>query len=152
MSRNSKSAEVEVAPRGDRTIVEDTSATVIPGASPDAVYAELEAARQAAAVAPPELAPVEVLDSVVAPAGAVPTADVLRQNGGIVSPDGTTIRFGDKVFFADADKRKTVPRTMNLAAGPRIVKMPEPGVFLAATKSFRGVPYRHPTGAVRVDH
>lgn len=152
MSRSSKTAEVTAAPREQRAVVEDTSVKEIPGASPDAVYAELAAAAERAAVAPPELAPVEVMDSVVAPTGAVPNADALAQQGGVVSPDGTTIRFGDKVFFADADKRKTVPRTMNLAAGPRIVKMPEPGVFLAATKSFRSVPYRHATGAVRVDH
>lgn len=147
-----RTPKVEVAPRPERNIVEDVTATEIPGASPDSVYAELAQAAEQANSAPPVLAPVEVMESAHVPASADLGTDVLSKNGGQIGDNGNTITFGDKVFFADAEKRKTVPRTMNLAAGPRIIKMPEPGVFLAATKSFRSVPYRLVDGAIRVDH
>lgn len=152
MASTPKPPEVTVEPRPDRKIKEDVSVKEIPGASPDAVYAELEAAARNAAAAPPQLAPVEVQPPASAPESATVAPDTLRAHGGVVSEDGETISFGEKVFFNDPQRRRSVERKVNLAAGPRIVKMPEPGVFLPATKSFRSVPYRTPQGDIRIDH
>lgn len=138
---------VEVAPAVKREIKEDMSVTVVPGDSPDKVYADLANAAQEAAKTPPKLAPVEVTESMISSATPQETID---DSGGVITDDGH-LQFGDKVFFADPDRRKTMPRTMNLAAGPRITKLPEPGVFLEQTKTFRGVPFRVASGAIRVD-
>lgn len=123
---------------------EDMTAKHVPGASPDDVYAQLEA------VAASEPAPAPVTQADLPVATKEEAAVNLDEFGG--REEGDTVRFGQKVFAKDPDKRVVLPSRENLAAGPRRPELPKQGEFLPGLKSFRGVPYRTKTGSIRVDH
>lgn len=140
--------------RARREITEDMTATEVNDGSsvdmtsgvvgsPDAVWAELEKVRaQAVQTAATPVNPGERQT-------AAQREQLIADNGGMTE-DGI-LRFGEKVFHADPDLRKPVPRDANLAAGPRVTRLPESGEFLPSTRSFRDIPYRTGRGSIRVD-
>lgn len=149
--KSTPKTEVEVIAAPVREMQEDATAKAGgEDISPEAVYAELDKlSKNTGYVESPErmrpVAPAEIQSK---------DPDVgdaeLREHGAVF--EGDTVRFGDKVFFGDKDDRRTVPNKMNLAAGPRLTQLPTDGTFLQGTRSFRRVPYRRPSGAIRTDN
>lgn len=127
---------------------EDMSVREGPPANPDDIYKELDAIAAGTAAAPVRQGPVDLseLDRPATPED----EKTLTDQGGRV--DGDLITFGEKVFYADAAKRRALPYTANLSTGPRMTKLPEGGTFMSGTKSFRRVPYRTLSGSIRVDN